>query len=165
MLLSLRLQALRNIPVMLAALLGVSDAPFRNPAPGEAEFVFTFRVYGDWVSGAAVALPDPAHDPRPVHMRAAQPAQRPRSPVVVQLEVDGRREEHRFRPKGFSSDGASVGELRLLLAPGAHRLAVHVATHADPAAPRQSWTAEITARPGRLTVLTLDADRGFQLAP
>ena len=151
--------------VMLAALLGVSDAPFRNPAPGEAEFVFTFRVYGDWVSGAAVALPDPAHDPRPVHMRAAQPAQRTRSPVVVQLEVDGRREEHRFRPKGFSSDGASVGELRLLLAPGAHRLAVHVATHADPAAPRQSWTAEITARPGRLTVLTLDADRGFQLAP
>ena len=41
----------------LVALLGISDAPFRNPAPPEAEFVVTFRAYGDWVSGAAAALP------------------------------------------------------------------------------------------------------------
>ena len=151
--------------VMLAALLGVSDAPFRNPAPVEAEFVFTFRAYGDWVSGAAAALPDSAHDARPVHMRAAQPAQRTRSPVIVQLDVDGRREEHTFRPKGFTSDGASVGELRVLLTPGPHRVSVHVATHADPTAPRQTWTAEVHARPGRLSVLTLDSNRGFEFVP
>lgn len=151
--------------VLLSGLLVVSDAPFRNPAPGEAEFVFTFRVYGDWVSGAAVALPDPAHDTRPVHMRAAQPAQRTRSPVIVQFDVDGRSQAHVFRAKGLTSDGASVGELRVLLTPGAHRLIVHVATHADPNAPRQTWTAEVTARPGRLSVLTLDASRGFEFAP
>jgi len=151
--------------VVLVALLGVSDAPFRNPAPSEAEFIFTFRAYGDWVSGAAAALPDPAHDTRPVHMRAAQPMQRTRSPVIVQLDVDGRLEEHTFRAKGFTSDGASVGELRVLLTPGAHRLSVKVATHSDPTAPRQTWTAEVTARPGRLSVLTLDSSRGFEFAP
>ena len=84
---------------------------------------------------------------------------------MVQLEVDGRREGHVFRAKGFTSDGASGGELRVRRTPGVHRLAVRVATHSGPAAPRQTWVAEVTARPGRLTGLTLDATRGLQLAP
>jgi ferredoxin len=151
--------------VMLIALLFISDAPFRNPAPANAEFVFTFRAYGDWISGAAAALPDPAHDTRPIHMRTMQPAQRTRSPVTVQVVVDGRAQEQVFRPKGFKSDGFSVGELRVPLTPGSHRVAVSVATHIDPAAPRQNWTAEVKAVPGRLIVLTLEANRGFELEP
>ena len=151
--------------VALVALLFVGDAPFRNPAPADAEFVFTFRAYGDWISGAAAALPDPAHDTRPVHMRATQPAQRMRSPVTVQIIVDGRTEEHVFRAKGFQSDGFSVGELRVPLTPGIHRITVSVTTHTDPAASRQHWTTDVEAVPGRLTVLTLEANRGFQLEP
>jgi len=147
------------------ALLLASDASFRNPAPPEAEFVFTFRAYGDWISGAAAALPDPAHDTRPIHMRTAQPAQRTRSPVIVQVVVDGRAVEQVFQPKGFKSDGFSVGEVRAVLTPGRHQVAVSVATHPAPNAPRQTWSAEINARPGRLTVLTLEANRGFQLEP
>ncbi|RFC50205.1 MAG: Cytochrome b subunit of the bc complex/Heterodisulfide reductase [Verrucomicrobia bacterium] len=149
----------------LTALLLASNAPFRNPAPPEAEFVFTFRAYGEWISGAAAALPDPAHDTRPVHMRTAQPAQRTRSPVVVQVVVDGRGEERVFYAKGFKSDGFSVGEVRAVLTPGLHQVSVSVATHAGPNAPRQTWSAGINARPGRLTVLTLEANRGFQLEP
>ena len=149
----------------MAGLLFVSDAPFRNPAPAEAEFVFTFRAYGEWLSGAAAALPDPAHDTRPVHMRTAQPAERTRSPVLVQVIVDGRTQEHVFRPKGFKSDGASVGELRVLLTPGPHQIEVSVATQRDPGIPRQIWTAEVTAVPGRLAVLSLEANRGFEFAP
>jgi ferredoxin len=149
----------------LAAVLFASDAPFRNPAPADAEFVFTFRAYGEWLSGAAAALPDPAHDTRPIHMRTAQPAQRNRSPVVVRIEVDGRAQERIFQPKGFKSDGASVGELRVLLTPGAHRVTVSVATRHDPDAPRQTWSAVVKAIPGRLTVLTLEANKGFQLEP
>jgi ferredoxin len=151
--------------VALMALLFISDAPFRNPALADAEFVFTFRAYGDWISGTAAALPDPAHDPRPVHMRIAQPTQRMRSPVTVQITVDGRVRDQIFRPKGFKSDGFSVGELRMPLTPGAHRVAVSVATHLDPAAPRQNWTAEVKAVPGHLIVLTLEANRGFQFEP
>ena len=151
--------------LVLIALLFASDAPFHNPAPPEAEFIFTFRAYGEWVSGAAVALGDPAQDTRPVHMRMAQPAKRARSPVVVRLEVDGRVEEHVYRPKGFKSDGTSVGELRVSLTPGAHRITVSVATSPDPAVARQSWSQEINAREGRLTVLTLESGSGFQFEP
>lgn len=149
----------------LAILLVISDTPFRNPAPADAEFVFTFRAYGEWISGAAAALPDPAHDPRPVHMRTAQPAERNRSPVVVRLAVDGRAQERVFQPKGFKSDGASVGEMRVLLTPGVHEVAVSVATRREASAPRQTWKAQVRAVPGRLTVLTLEAGGGFQLEP
>lgn len=90
---------------VLAGLLFVSNASFRNPASAEAEFVFTFRANGDWLSGAAKALPDPAHDTRPVHLRTAQPAQRTRAPVTVRLVVDGRAEEHDYRPRDSSPTG------------------------------------------------------------
>ncbi|MEI6106591.1 MAG: cytochrome b N-terminal domain-containing protein [Opitutae bacterium] len=151
--------------LLLAGLLTASNAPFRNPAPADAEFVFTFRAYGEWLSGAAVALPDPAHDTRPVHMRTAQPAERARSPVIVQIDVDGRTEEDAFRPKGLKSDGASVGELRRPLTPGPHRITVSIATQIDPKAPRRTWTAEVMAQPRRLSVLSLDANRGFEFTP
>lgn len=149
----------------LAAMALVSDAPFRNPAPAEAEFVFTFRAYGDWISGAAAALPDPAQDTRPIHMRTAQPTRRERAPVVVRVEVDGRMQERVFQPKGLKSDGASVGEMRVLLAPGAHRVVISVTTRREAGAPTRTWDGEIRAIPGRLTVLTLEAGGAFQLEP
>jgi hypothetical protein len=98
-------------------------------------------------------------------MRTAQPTERTRSPVIVQIEVDGRSEEHVFHPKGFKSDGSSVGELRRPLTPGPHRITVSVATQRDPLAPRRTWTAVVTAQPGRLSVLALDANQGFEFAP
>ena len=151
--------------VGLVALLFASNAPFHNPASPEAEFIFTFRAYGEWVAGIAATKIDPALDTRPIHMRTAQPAQRTRSPVTVRLEVDGRVEEHVYQPKGFKSDGTSVGELRVSLTPGAHRIKVSVATSIDPAAAPQIWSEEITAHAGRLTVLTLESGHGFQFEP
>jgi ferredoxin/coenzyme F420-reducing hydrogenase delta subunit len=149
----------------LAVLLSVSNAPFRNPAPAGPEFIFTFRAYGEWVSGATSTVVDPAHDQRPAYMRSSLPTDRRRSPVIVQLEVDGRLQEHRYRPKGFKSDGASVGEWRELLSPGSHQITVRVTTQKEPRAAPQIWSARINAQPGRLSVLSLEANRGFEFAP
>ncbi len=148
----------------LAAVLLVSDAPFRNPAPPGPEFVFTFRLHGDRLSGAAAALPDPAHDPRPIHMRLAVPASRGRSPVVARIEVDARALERVFPPKGFKSDGESVGEMRVPLSLGPHHVTVSVFTGPGRTAPR-TWSAEIEARARRLTVLSCEADGLFRLEP
>jgi hypothetical protein len=150
---------------VLAGVLLVSDAPFQNPASAEPEFIFTFRASGDWLSSAALALPDSTQDTRPVHMRTAQPAQRGRSPVTVRLVVNDRVEEHVYQAKGFKSDGVAVGELRVPLAAGTHQVAVSLATNADPAAPRATWSAEIQVHPRRLTVLSYDPGQGFQLLP
>lgn len=149
---------------MLAGLLAVSDAPFRNPAPMDAEFVFTFSALGGRVEGE-VNLPAAGHDDRPVHMRATMPAGRTRHPVVVQLEVDGHGGRQIFRPKGLKSDGTSVGEWRVPLTPGPHHVVVTVATGGTADAPRQTWAAEINAVEGRLVVLAYDSASGFQLEP
>ena len=151
--------------VTLIVLLFVSNAAFHNPAPADAEFVFTFRVYGEWISGAAVASPDDATDTRPVHMRTPLPKQRTRSPVLVRVTVDGHHQEHIYQPKGFKSDGTSVGELRVPLTPGTHRISVTVSTSANPAVIGKTWSNEVNSVAGRLTVLTLESGHEFEFAP
>jgi len=151
---------------VLAGMLGVSDAPFSNPAPAEAEFIFTFRALGGRVADAtAVTAPADGHDDRPIHMRAMVPAGRARTAVVVSVEVDGRSEQRIFQPKGVKSDGASVGEWRVSLTPGTHRVVVTLASGAGLDAPQQKWAGEVQAIHGRLVVLSFDPAEGFRLEP
>jgi hypothetical protein len=149
--------------VLVAALLTVGNAPFRNPAPMDAEFIFTFNALGGRM--AEVSNGASVQDDRPVHMRATTPAGRMRTAVVVRLEVDGHGEQRIFQPKGLKSDGASVGEWRVPLTPGRHRIAVIVASGEGLEAPRQNWMAEIVAVEGRLVVLAFDSATGFRLEP
>jgi ferredoxin/coenzyme F420-reducing hydrogenase delta subunit len=148
----------------LAGLLAGSASPFRNPASTEPEFVFAFRANGDWLDGAVTPV-DPAHDDRPVHMRAVLPDARTRSAVTVRVEIDGRAITQTVKPKGVKSDGASAGELRLPLAPGPHQIAVGVATGPDADGPESKWTGQFEARPGRIAVLSYEPGHGFEFEP
>ncbi len=145
----------------LALLLAVSMAPFRHPTAAQPEFVLTFRAFGDWLD--ATTLSAAAQDNRPVHMRAAMHVNRSRAAVVVRLVVDGVTQEHVFRPKGLKSDGASIGELRVPLAPGSHRVVVSLATREGSDAPRTEWSGEVTAARGRLVVLAFEPGTGFRI--
>jgi ferredoxin len=145
----------------LALLLAASDAPFRHPTAAQPEFVLTFRAFGDWVDASTLSAA--AQDNRLVHMRAATHANRTRSPVVVRLVIDGAMQEQVFRPKGVQADGASLGEIRVPLAPGPHRIAVSLATRPGADAPRAEWSAEVSAGPARLIVLAYEPGVGFRL--
>ena len=159
------LAALTVVVVGLALMLGLSDAPFRNPAPAAPEFVFMFRAYGDWVE-AGTAAPAAADDKRPIHMRSTMPVKRERQPVVVRLTINGRTEEHMIRPKGWSADGVSVGELRVRLAPGEQSAAVELWSRppATNGVPRR-WSATWTAVDRRQHVLAYEPEAGFVWAP
>lgn len=147
-----------------AGLLWVSDAPFRHPTAHEPEFVLTFRAYGDWLDDTKLSAA--AQQDRPAYMRAASlQANRRRSPVVIRVEVDGVTQEHVIHPKGLKSDGASIGVLRLPLSPGRHHVILQLTTRPGDDAPRQTWSAEVNAEPGRLVVLAFDSTSGFQLEP
>jgi len=150
----------------LALLLAAGNAPFRNPAPAEPELIVTFRAYGDWVEGR-VSNPLPAvEDERPVHMRAALPAQRRRQPVVVRISVDGRSVEHVVRPKGVSSDGMAVGEIIMGLAPGRHEVEVGLWTGGViEGEPARHWRGELTAVARRRHVLAYEPEAGFVWVP
>jgi ferredoxin len=146
---------------VLGLVLAVSVAPFRHPTAAQPEFVLTFRAFGDWVDATTVSAA--AQDTRPIHMRAATHTNRTRSPVVVRLAIDGAEQEHVFRPKGLQSDGASLGEIRVPLPPGPHRLRVSLATRPGTEAPRTEWAGEIVAGRGRLVVLAFEPGTGFRL--
>jgi ferredoxin len=145
----------------LALVLAVSNAPFRHPTAAQPEFVLTFRAFGDWIDASRVTAA--AQDNRPVHMRGAMQVNRTRDPVVVRLAVDGVEQEHVFRPKGLKSDGASIGELRVPIALGTHRIAVSVATREGADAPRADWSTEVIAQRGRLVVLAFEPGTGFRV--
>lgn len=148
----------------VAFLLTVSVAPFRHPTAAQPEFVLTLRAFGDWVDSTTVSAA--AQDNRPVHMRAAGVhINRARAAVVVSLTVDGTTQQHVFRPKGLKSDGASISELRVPLAPGTHRVAVTVATREGNDAPRSEWSGEVVAQRGRLAVLAFEPGTGFRVEP
>jgi hypothetical protein len=148
---------------VLAVLLAVSVAPFRHPTAAQPEFLLTFRAFGDWLDATTVSAA--AQDNRPVHMRAATHVNRSRAPVVVRLVVDGAAQEQVFRPKGLQSDGASIGELRLPLAPGSHRIAVSIATREGAETPRNEWSGEVIVQRGRLVVLAFEPGTGFRVEP
>lgn len=63
----------------------------------------------------------------PPNMRAPVQCPRERSPVTVEIDVDGRTVyRHAARPSGLSKDGASAVYQRLELAAGTHQLAVRL---------------------------------------
>lgn len=147
--------------LVLGVTLWVSDAPFRHPTAATPELVFTFRAYGDFRDETTVA----AKDNRPPHMRAAMRANRSRSPVTVRFTLDGREEVRVFKPKGLKSDGASIGEFRVPLAPGTHTVTLSLSTAADGQAEAQTWTETVTAEPGRLVVVAFEPGVGFHREP
>lgn len=146
----------------VGALLWASNAPFRNPVSAAPEFVFAFRANGAWIDGATA--PAAAQDDRPIHMRGTQPAQRTRSPVVVTVEIDGRREQHTYTPKGLRSDGSSAGEIVVPLTPAAHRVSVLVATGPKDS-PGFRWEGKVEGQPHRRHVLAYDPIAGFSFHP
>jgi ferredoxin len=141
-----------------AWLLALAGAEFRHPGAAQPEFVLTFRAYGDWLDHATEGVA--AQDARPVHMRAATHVNRSRAPVTVQLSVDGRVEEYVFRPKGLQSDGASIGELRVPLAPGVHDVSIAVRTGAA-GAPPALWRESVVTEAGQLVVISYEPGTGF----
>jgi ferredoxin len=148
--------------VILAVTLLLSDTSFRHPQAAHPEFVLTFRAYGEWLDATTVA----ARDDRPAHMRAATRASRERSPVVITVEINGEAQQHIVRPKGLRSDGASVGELRVPLAPGRHQVALTVATRTGEAdAPQHHWTGTVEAVAGRIFVVAFEPGDGFRVEP
>lgn len=121
--------------------------------------MLTFRALGDWVDDT-VSAPD-AHDHRPVHMRGTIRANRARSPVVIRLEVDGVATEHIFAPKGWQSDGASIGTIRVPVTPGKHHVEVRLVS--GPGSAPAVWSGGFVAHRARLVVLTYEPGLGFRL--
>ncbi|MBI5720271.1 MAG: hypothetical protein HZC37_21565 [Burkholderiales bacterium] len=97
----------------------------------------------------------------PPNMRQATVCPRERSPVTVEVDLDGRTVLSRAaQPGGVARDGASALYERLVVPAGEHRFAVRLS---DDARARQApYQREATVRlvPGQVLVIDFDAARG-----
>lgn len=97
----------------------------------------------------------------PPNMRAPLQCPRERSPVLVQVDIDGERVlEREAPPSGLSKDGASALYQRLVVPAGKRRIAVRLSddVRARDAAYRRE--ASVRLAPGQVLVIDFDAERG-----
>lgn len=93
----------------------------------------------------------------PPNMRAPVRCPRERSPIVVELDIDGRPALRRSaRPSGLSRDGASSVYHRIVVGAGAHRVAVRLNDDARRPGFTHEREASVTLAPGRILVIDFD---------
>jgi hypothetical protein len=152
-------QALLYAPLM--ALVGYfSDAPrLRLLEPGEALLRLSF-THATQLRFACRSRTAEELAKLPPNMRAAQECPRERSPLAVELELDGSllyRGE--AQPAGLRRDGAAAVYRRIPVAAGEHRLALRLRDRAE--GPFAYVRDErVSLAPGEQLVVDFDAARG-----
>ena len=94
------------------------------------------------------------------NMRAQSVCPRERSPVTVEVDVDGARVFHVVAaPSGLAKDGASTVYRRLPITAGRHRITARLSDTADGAF-NHTHDATLDLVPGRVVVIDFDSAQG-----
>jgi hypothetical protein len=97
----------------------------------------------------------------PPNMRAPLVCPRERSPITVELDVDGSSVlRHVARPSGLSHDGASVVYHRMQVAAGTHQLAVRLKDDVRGSGFGFTREATVTLKPAQILVIDFDPEKG-----
>jgi len=97
----------------------------------------------------------------PPNMRAPLRCPRERSPITVELDVDGAPVlRHVARPSGLSHDGASAVYHRMQVAAGTHQLAVRLKDDVRTSGFDFTREATVTLKPAQILVIDFDPEKG-----
>lgn len=144
---------------LFAAVIGLFSAwPAYHPLPADQALLkLSFGHAGKPVSECRQR--DPAELAKlPPNMRAPLDCPRERSPVTVELDVDGQPAVREvLPPSGLKRDGASSIYRRIALPAGTHRLAVRLKDDARAADFTHRHEATIELKPAQIVVVDFDA--------
>ena len=97
----------------------------------------------------------------PPNMRAPLRCPRERSPITVELDVDGVPAlRHVAQPSGLSRDGASAVYHRMQVAAGEHRLTVRLKDDVRASGFGFTREANVTLKPAQILVIDFDPEKG-----
>lgn len=147
---------------VFALLIGVFSQwpPYRHLAADQALIKLSFSHHGQRVSACRQLGPEELAR-LPPNMRAPTQCPRERAPVVVELDIDGRRVVRRVAaPSGLSKDGASSVYHRVQVAAGEHRIAVRLKDSAAGNAFDHQRTGIVSLAPAHILVIDFDAEKG-----
>jgi len=133
---------------------------YRHLAPQQALIKLSFTHHGKHVADCRQRTPEELAK-LPPNMRAPMQCQRERSPVTVEVDLDGERiYRHVAAPSGLSKDGASTVYQRLEMLAGEHRLAVRLKDSAHGSAFDYVREETVTLKPGQVLVIDFNAEKG-----
>ncbi|MDE2613696.1 MAG: hypothetical protein KGL78_09665 [Burkholderiales bacterium] len=147
---------------LFAVAIGVfSHWPRYHPlAPGEAVIKVSFIHTGKPV-GDCRPLTKEELARLPPNMRTPTICPRERSPVTLQLVLDGRTVlERSALPSGLHKDGASAMYTRLVVPAGEQRIGVRVSDDVRAKGPTYEREARVNLVPGQVLVIDFDPTQG-----
>ena len=134
--------------------------PYQHLAPDRALIKVSFHRQGKPVSECRQATPEELAK-LPPNMRAPRICPRERSPITLELDLDGKPTLNNVAPpSGLRRDGASAYYRRLDVPAGAHRLAVRVKDDVRSAGFDYVREQSVTLKPAQILVIDFDPDKG-----
>jgi hypothetical protein len=150
----------------LAAVIGVFSRwpPYQHLAPDRA-LIKLSMVHQGQLLGACVQRTPEELARLPPNMRAPSSCPRERSPLTVEIDIDGQLAHRQVAyPSGLSGDGASAIYRRLEVASGAHRIAVRLKDDAHSSGFDYTLEGDVHLKPAQILVVDFDAtDRRITL--
>ena len=147
---------------LFALAIGVfSRWPTYHPiAPGQALIKLSFTRVGKPVGDCRKPSTEELAKLPPT-MRPSEICPRERSPITVQVDVDGVRALERVAaPTGLSKDGAAAVYERLTVPAGERRITVSLSDDVRARATPYQREAKVTLAPGQVLVIDFDAEKG-----
>lgn len=144
---------------LFALVIGVFSGwpPYRHLAADQSLIKLSFSHTGKPVSECR---PQTAEElaKLPPNMRAPTRCPRERSPIIVELDIDGRPAfRYTAQPSGLSKDGASSVYHRLAVGAGQHRVAVRLKDDVRSSGFTQTREDTVTLAPAQILVIDFDA--------
>jgi hypothetical protein len=147
---------------LFATVIGVfSRWPVVHPIDADQALIKVSFIHAGKPVGDCRAQSEAELAKLPPNMRAPTKCPRERSPVSIEVDVNGRPALRRAaQPSGLSRDGASALYQRIAVGAGEQRIAVRVSD--DARQPGFAYQREQTVRlaPAQVLVIDFDAERG-----
>lgn len=152
-----------GISLALCAVLAVvSDLGYASPPVDGSRLVVTFKHPGE-ISEECRQVTEEENAAKPAHMRRPEVCERQRSPVRLQIHIDGQRQlERTLTPTGLWQDGSSLALERIDVEPGVHEVIVRIGDVSDETDWPHVERKRIEFTHGHRRVLLFDRNTGFQ---
>lgn len=134
--------------------------PYRHLAPDQALIKLSFSHSGKLLAECRQRSPEELAK-MPPNMRTPMDCRRERSPVAIEIDLDGKPLFRRIAPpSGLSKDGASTVYQRFTLPAGTHQLAVRFSDDVNKKDFGYQRVETVTLAPGKVLVIDFDAEKG-----
>jgi len=137
-----------------------SSPPYRHMPADQALIKLSFSHEGQLVSACRQRSAEELAKMAP-NMRAPMDCPRGRSPVTVEIDLDGTLAyRHVANPSGLSKDGASTVYHRIPVRAGEHRLAIRLNDDARATGFDYRREEMVTLKPGKVLVIDFNREAG-----